>query len=1055
MREIARTVESGLNSTRRLSAASGAILLLVLGVLPDGNLASRVAVMAWVILAFATAAGWLQLVSQERQFESVVTPVENNRRGAWILVTIAVVVAAGIATQTWFRPGTTLAGGDDVVPNGTAWIGRLFEPWVWGGSTLGEPSQLPMALPRAAILGLTHALGADPGIAHRILESSLFIGAGLGALGLLASLRIGPVAALVGSMAYLFNPYVVTVVSPHDVYLATLCVLPAIPAALVAAGSGRLSVWWSAVIVASTSPLIGYAFFTPPLVGMILAAALSAPLVVAWVYGRPAARRCLRALLLAVPLLVLTSAYWTFPAIVRLGEAHLNSSGISLGFNWIGSGEIRDTIRNAFWLNTRWMWIAPEYFPYANVYEDQPLSALRFVLPAGAFSSLALARLRRDDRRPRRDRSLRLAVALATVALILIFLSTGTNPPGNVIFDPLYKLPFGWLLQEPERFLMVAALVYGLLIAVVVQEVVDHQSVTDLINSRRLKIPALRLAIVPLALGTAVMVAFPLYSGVLVPDTGRPLPVWANNARPQHVHVPAYWSDMAQFADALPLQGAVLVMPPDDFYEMPYTWYYGSDAFIAELFQRHVLVPSYPPSPLVDAVNMTAQSILRHDWPQSEALVRTLDAPLILVRGDIVVPFTNHSIVPPNDLAAALSGAPNFALVRHVGSLDLFALRGPVAETELQSNFVMINTRTPDLGLLPLVSRNGALVSGVSRPGVPFVVQSPPLELWQAKGDTLIWQPPAPSGFSYRVAELASKSVVRLSDAGTYMTTGSQIVYAPGAPNDTLTVSVTTRPMITNGDFTTGDWGPVVDCHALAPTQARPSLEAHVVSHATPNGLPALRISASLDSACEAQDLAWHGGAIVLNVMMKHIQGAAPEVCLYEVGPDRCASLPAVPDMSDWFAYRVSVSPDVGTKAITLVLYADASEPGIRTINEYADVRALEVSGVSTFALLADPNSQPTYTTQLLVVHSTFSSQWQGPTNSQHVLVDGMLNGWLIPTGSKSPSIYYKPAFAFGLAEQVSLATYVLLLVWMLWPQLALFKGRKGRLKRSDESERV
>src|SRR5205807_7098964 len=119
-----------------------------------------------------------------------------------------------------------------------------------------------------------------------------------------------------------------------------------------------------------------------------------------------------------------------------------------------------------------------------------------------------------------------------------------------------------------------------------------------------------------------------------------------------------------------------------------YTWYYGSDAFIVESFKRHVLVPSYPPSELVDAVTLTGQSILRRDWSQTEALVGVLNAPLILVRRDIVAPYPEHSILPPDNLAAALEAAPNFTLLRHIGSLELFALTKTVSETEAGLSFV-------------------------------------------------------------------------------------------------------------------------------------------------------------------------------------------------------------------------------------------------------------------------------------------------------------------------------------------------------------------------------
>lgn len=1044
VRSVAVNFQSGFNSTRRLSAAAGVALLLILGVVPEGSVADRLALMALATLSLAVASGWMQFLLVPRLPQRVVSQLGTQHSRAWIVVTTAVVVMAGTAVQTWFRPGTTLAGGDDVVPNGTAWIARLFEPWIWSGSTLGEPSQLPMALPRAAILGLAHAFGVDPAIAHRIFESTLFIGAGLGVLGLLASLRMGPVAAFVGTTVYLFNPYVVTYVSPHDVYLAALFVFPAIPAALVGAGTGRLSVRWSAVLVAATAPLVGFSFFEPPLVGMILAAMLATPLVVAWVEGRDAALRSLRALLLAIPLLLITSAYWVVPAILHLSEANLSASGISLGFNWIG-GELRTTIRNAFWLNTRWMWITPEYFPYANLYDLLPLSLLRFVLPALAFSALALAQIRRRDHVADRDRILRLAVVAATAALFLIFFSTGTKTPGNIIFDPLYSLPFGWLLQEPERFIMVVALVYGILIAIIVETFVDLHTLGEFVRSRRLTVPALRCLIVPLAVGMAFLVGFPLYTGALVPDTGSPLPIWANHARPQHIIVPTYWPEMAQFADALPIQGGVLVMPPDDFYEMPYTWYYGADSFIAEMFTRHVLVPSYPPSELVDSVNLTAESILHRDWRQTEALVTALNTPLILVRRDIVTPYPNHSILSPDDLATALDSAPNFTLLRQIGSLDLFALQGSLQETNVGADFTTINTPTPDLRILSVLPPRMALVSGESQAGMAYVDQAPGLGYWQAKGSTLIWQPPAPSGFVYRIAELDSKVVIPLDRAGTFTVAKSKarIVYAPLI--DAVTVSIAGQTVISNGDFASGLWGPVTDCTAVDPTKAKPELAARLLPNTAPGGLTALQLSASLDNACLSQLLHWQGGPVVLTVMVNHIQGTAPQLCIWEAGPNRCASLPPIPDASGWLTYGASFSPDAGTTSLTLYLYADASQAGSRTVDEYADVRAIEVAALPHFALLADPVSQPRFSDLLIVTHNSFSTKWQGPSNGKHVLIDGMLNGWLIPYGSNDVSVHYEPTNMFLASQWISLVAYLVIVLLSLGSLVTQYPNLPGR----------
>ena len=150
-------------------------------------------------------------------------------------------------------------------------------------------------------------------------------------------------------------------------------------------------------------------------------------------------------------LLMAFSAYWIVPAVVHLsGGAAPQLSAIS---SWAWT-EGRATLRNGFWLNDLWGWKYPEYFPYAPIYDTFPLAVAKFVLPAIAFMALALAEVSGADevQRHARDRVLRLALATSVVALLVILLSTGTRAPGNILFDRLYYLPFGWLLREPGRF---------------------------------------------------------------------------------------------------------------------------------------------------------------------------------------------------------------------------------------------------------------------------------------------------------------------------------------------------------------------------------------------------------------------------------------------------------------------------------------------------------------------------------------------------------------------------------------------------------------------------
>jgi hypothetical protein len=1027
-----------------VSAASGVVAILALGLVPEGDLANRLALLAWVAFAFAAALGWLQLGTGRRPSSPAHERRKTHNSREWLLVAIGVALVTGLAMQTWFRPGTSIGLGDTVLAAGTAWVGRVFEPWTWSGFNMGEPSQLPLELPLAAVVAAVHGLGGDAGLAQRIWYTALFVGAGLGALSLLASMRMGPIAALVGAVAYVLNPYVAGQVNINPVFLAALCPLVAIPASLIAAGARRLPVGWAAVFVAASAPLLGYVFLNPPLVGLIAGTMLGTPLLVAWVDGKDAALRTLRALGLGVALLLPLSAFWIVPALLHL--SHFAGGEVASLSSW-NFTEIRATIRNAFWLNTVWGWRYPEFYPFAAPYDRLPVSVFRFVLPAIAFGALAMRSVaRNDDQRNRRDRELRLVVAAATIALFLILMSNGTNPPGSILFIPLYNLPFGWLLREPGRFLMLAAAAYAVMIAVTVEVASNHVSLTGLMKVRPLATPTMRLLVVPVALATVVLVGFPMYTGAEVPDTRPGLPTG-------HVQLPAYWTQMASYVDALPVQGTLLVLPPDDFYAMPYSWgYYGADSFIPDLFVRRVLVPNpqgsgyISTSPqLISAVNLTAQSILHHDWRQAAALTTALNTPLVLVRRDVASPYESRQILSPNDLAQALEAAPNFVLIRREGLLDLFELRGRTNDLEIAPSFVTIDTQTPDLRVLSLIAPNVALVSHRPIPGIPNVVQSPPLESWQSSGDHFEWAPNAPPGSAYRIAALDSQTVDALDHAGTYSVgpSNASVEYRPDVPGGAVKVSVTGRSDISNGDFTNGPWGPVGDCAAFDPGQAKPTLTGEIIANGAPGGHPALRLAAlqlaaSYDTACVNQSIDWHGGPLILDLMVNHIEGSPPRICLWEFGPQRCASLsPAssfspglgltIPYGGGWSTYRGSVVPDAGTSRIAVYLYADAYVSGINTTVDYANVQVIEVPALPSLALLSDSTLQAEPSVELAVDRSTFSPEWDGSVAGQHVLVDGMLNGWLLKSGSGRFSAYYRPGDVFLAAQWVSLAAFMII----------------------------
>lgn len=1020
-----------LSISRRTAAACAISALVVCGIIPEGAIADRLAFVALVTLVLSVAAGYAQFHLRGRIRRPPGTNLASESSKEWLAVVILVAVVSGVALQTWFKAGTSIATGDITPPIGVAWIGRMFEPWLWTGSNLGEPSQLSQDLPWALMTGSVHLLGGDAETAQRIWYTAIYMGAALSAVGLIAALGMRPLAGLVGAAVYVLNPYVVSVVNTYPVYVIALGLLAGLPAVMIAIGRRKWPIRWGALAMVGAAPLLGTAFFNPPLVGMILGASLATPLLVGWTDGRDAAIRTLKAACVLLILVAALSAFWLIPAIVHLsGGAAPQLASIS---SWAWT-ETRATLRNAFWLNSLWGWKYPEYFPYAPIYDAFPVAAAKFVLPAIAFGALALPDPSGDGmKRHMRDRTLRLALAASTVALLVILLSTGTRAPGNVLFDRLYQLPFGWLLREPGRFLMIAGLAYALLVAAVTQTMSDGGALSQLLRVPRDYRAILGATYAPAALATSILVGFPLLTGVVVPDTRPVLPS-------AHVRVPDYWSAMAQFTDSLPIQGGVLVMPPDDFYQMSYKWgYYGNDDFIGRLFNRPVLVPNrqgYFSTSLEvsSAVELTSQSILRHNWSETEALVAASNTPLILVRRDINSKTADGAIVPADELSRGLATSPNFVLMRQIGSLDLFALTSRTRQTEPDAPMATIDTRTPDLRLLPQLPAGSYLVSTEPRAGVPSVAQAPPVELWKSSGAVLEWITSAPSRSSNRLIDLATNTTISLDRHGTVAGPNhTQVSYAPDASVNQVSVTIPSRPTLANSDFARGLWGPVSDCYSSDPTAAR--LNGEVVANGAPGGLPALRLAASLDSACETQRLWWKGGPLIVSLQVRHIGGAAPRLCLWEAVREKCAPLPDLPNDSSWSWYRTSVTPDAGTTAINLYLYADGGNAH-RTVNEYANVSVAEVASLPSLALLSSPQLSIAPSSRLVVTHSSYSPAWQASAG-EHVLVDGMLNGWLVRPGSKVLTLRYGPGTLVHAGQLASLVVLLVTVAVLIWPWIS------------------
>ena len=1027
-----------LNGIIRISGAVSVISVLLLGVTFSNRVSSDVAdaAVAASLIAVFVGLAWVTWIRNDQHFRCfrATTRTENVASGYdYKSPLLFVLLVSSVSVQSWFRQGTVVAGGDISPPSGTAWLSHLFSPWVWTGQNFGGPGTLELRSSSAAVLYLVHLAGGSPGLAQRLLLTTLFVGAGIACFTLLKFMRVAPWPAAIGSLVYLFSAYTISVTGALTSYLAAMVLLPLLPAAIIAAGSGSWTVRKSVLVMGLLAPLLGTCYENPPLVGMIvLAALLSVPMSL-WLFGRGALVTSSKATVFGFLALLSTSAYWLVPSLFSLSSLSVGNLS-SLG-SWAWT-EGRATLKNALWLNTTWSWRDLEYLPFTQDYSRFPFVILKFFVPALSLAAIPLTAKATSER----DHFRRIALASGLVALALIVFSTGTRMPGRILFLPAYRLPHGWLLQDPGRFLMLACLAFAIMCAVSVQMLASE--LPRLI--RRWKVtrfwdPNITVfGATTLVAGMIMMNGFPLITGAVVPSSRPTLPS-------MHVTVPTYWIQMASFLNRSGDSGNLLLLPPDDFYQMPYTWgYYGTDGFITDMISRNVVDPSgqgyySASSTLLSDVRQTASSILTHNWKESATLARALNTPLVLVRQDINAAFPKRSIMSPATLADSLLKDPYFKLVHSNGPLLLFQLRQVVGPK--QNNYVTENTRSPDLSVLDLFPLGTQVVSGPQQLGVPAVLPIPPLSEWKLTDSKLSIELPEQTGWKYSspltidgVKSSASAAISQVVEKTNFGSLAKFSVVVPRTGN-----------LLSNSQFRQGPWqAKVGNCYILP--NATPNIAANILADGGPTNLPALELSAVIDSACEAQALSWSKGPVLLSFWVKHVSGNPPRVCIWEVGPDRCAVLQPLSQSRDgWQHYQRLIVPDSGTSSLSLFLYSDAISGG-PTINEYADFKAVNVPELPPLAIVATPKVVAPDFKVLMTNGDTYSRLWQGPPGSQHVLVNGMTNGWIVHA-ARGPKETYRPAIVEKSASVFSLAAGLGIVV--------LMAVDRWKLRKLNHSEKV
>lgn len=1034
--------QSVLRNSRRWLAALGLCLVVPAELLRPSSAQSILADAG--IMALVAAAIWLLLENRRTTQVTAANEPEaaeiglgstqpRGRRSTWRWTMVGLGLFGGLLCQSWFKMGTAIAGGDTAPPMGTAWIGNLFARYVWSGGNLGGPGQLQGNLPWAALDWLVHGLGGSGALAQRLWLSLLVAGVILAAAALLRALGVSPLAGAIGAIFYLLNPFTLSSVGINDVWLTAMVLLPALLAVVIAYAKGSFMLWQATVALVVTAPFVGFAYANPPLVGMLAVAFALSPPLARLHLGRLGGRRALHAVLVGGFALVAASAYWLVPA--KIAAASVASGTLSSISSW-GFTEIRSTIANGLWLNDTWGWHYAAYYPYAAQFAHFPLVLVRALVPVAAFSVLTIAK-------PRHQGLAKTSGALALVALVLVFLSTGIRFPGSLIFDPLYHLPYGWLLQIPGRFLMVSALCYAVLVASLVEHLRYRRRATPSAASpmplhRTSAIPRVATFVSLGAIAVALASSYPVWTGSIIsgPHAGFPS---------THVRVPRYWTDTAAYMNTHGPTGSMLILPPDDFYAMPYTWYYGNDGFIANLFKRHIVDPSGTSydkvsTELLNATSLEASALVSHNFGEARRVLAAIGTPLVMVRGDIEAHFTGRHTVSPRALAVSLNADPEMKLVYHNGPLSIYGLARPLGQP---SSFATTTAAQPDLLGLSVLPKSTALVTSPPVAGHIALYQLPSLANWRLAGHQLVATVAERTGWTYHAVVLGAGGPSPPASAGVSTTT---LRSESGARELHLHVKLG-ESLLADGSFAHGLWQKQVgNCNALLPAPSR-ALAARVLPHRGPAGERALELSATMDGACEAKTLRWSHGPLFLTMATQSGSSAAPpRICLWEEPEATCAKLPAMAPSARWRTYSAEVNPPPRTKRLMLFLYATPPAPGTTATELYAAIHVRSIAGNPKVEVIAQPThlrSAP----RLITIPEGYAAGWNAVGAGRHVEVDGMRNGWLTTDAAgRAAQIVFTPT-ASEITDEVAVGAGSLLIA-MLIAVLGSAEARK-RIRRA------
>jgi arabinofuranan 3-O-arabinosyltransferase len=661
---------------------------------------------------------------------------------------------SSVIVSRWFVSGTFVSTGDM-----GAFIRRGWEPgmaWAWnhqisgagsGAHTIGRAFEF-------GLITLVGFLGGDETVAQWVFYTVIYGAVGVGvAFAARAVVRSDLAVVVAGTFGVMNGFFLTRLPNPLNIIsVATVAVVTGI--ALRVAQGRRIPAVVGGIALMPTSFLA----FNPPMLVVAFAWAGVGTLTLALlVVGRRGMLRLLKWLALAAPWAVLLNLYWMIPfaGVYTGGGGPESNATFTDPTNWSWA-TVNNTIPNILTMVANWAWYRPQYLPFASALDQPSWVWVRYLLPTLLLLAPVLAV--RAHRRA--------VLSLWGMSAVFVFLAKGINAPFAGVNLWLYlHAPGFWLFREPMSKLgQLLVVFFGMLLAIAVHGgAVRFRGAMDRRAARRVLTtggppwpgaPVVVAAVGVVALAGTLAYPYPLVSGSVIPDE-RPMQPSA------HVRVPEYWRAMAETIDADHRDGKVLVLPLDDYYQMPTTWgFFGVDS-IANLLIRHPVVQPKPDGYFGDVAGFKANvvaveaALLAGDLEPVPRLLDAIGVSEVIVRHDLVRGLPGRTFADDAVLAEAIARVPGLTRVVD-GPLELWQVGNG------SSDSVRVYDRT--LGVASDPAAASAVIGTVGTstavaprqdstppPTSPTVDKSP-----QVTDDAVVWPVPAvDSGAPDHTVELA------------------------------------------------------------------------------------------------------------------------------------------------------------------------------------------------------------------------------------------------------------------------------------------------------------